>query len=196
MPPKSPFETYDPAKYPKLDAERQSLVLANTGIAYLKLWEVCGMLPRRVVLDTYEPVALLALCEAASRYDPARGTTFATFAGRWVWGCLRTAMTRELRHKTGVVSLDAIRERWPKEYAHAEPAAPEDPDALAAADEAAKAHAALAGLDPRWRRAVWLRYGCGWSFPAVGADLGVTGERARVLVRKALRWARAERGEG
>jgi RNA polymerase sigma-32 factor len=41
---------------------------------------------RWIPADDFYSAGLVGLCEAARRYDPARGTTFATYAMHWIKG--------------------------------------------------------------------------------------------------------------
>jgi DNA-directed RNA polymerase specialized sigma subunit len=49
----------------------------------VKRFKACD---RWIPADDFYSAGLVGLCEAARRYDPARGTTFATYAMHWIKG--------------------------------------------------------------------------------------------------------------
>jgi RNA polymerase primary sigma factor len=175
-------------------AERNALVLAN---AALVRWVLARVLRGRHVADEdFEDLLQaghLGLIRAAECYDPGRGVKFSYYAQLHIRQRVDALMlTRSLIHIPRAVHGE---ERYrlvallcpgalPDAWDH--PAAPEAPDPCEAAELSEAVAAALRGLPPRERRAVTLRFAGPATLREVGAALGVTRERARQIVDKAL----------
>jgi RNA polymerase sigma factor (sigma-70 family) len=124
----------------------------------------------------------IGLWLAILRYEPERGHTFSTFAGRAirnrVWNAVRWAGKAQggLEPQRGGDSLGAILAAWQAEQVH-----------QALQDE-------LACLPERLRQV--LELACGWdgeaplSLAAIGRQWGVTRERVRQLQDEGLGWMR------
>ncbi len=117
-------------------------------------------------------VAFERAVRRARRYDPRRGTPRA-----WLYGIARNAALDELRRRRRTAALLAD---------------PEDPDAAAPADPGADperratVRAALAGLDPRDRELVALKFWGGLSITEIAAVLGVSVPNEGTRVHRAV----------
>lgn len=191
----------------------ERLVVENLALAG---WVVKGMykgwIARRLSWDDAVSAATLGLVEAARRYDPERGTRFATFA---VWYC--RSRVQDAAAAGGVVSVPRIdrgarrreetatraalataRHRplaadWEESMPHADASAVRD--AEAAAHAAARVGPLLRRLDARSREVVLARLS-GETLADVGRRLGVTRERVRQIQAKAMRRLRALAAQG
>jgi RNA polymerase sigma factor (sigma-70 family) len=65
---------------------RHSLIEGHLKLARQAAWWAKSRLPFWIEFDDVHQAALLGLVEAASRFDPRRGTTFVTYARRRVYG--------------------------------------------------------------------------------------------------------------
>jgi RNA polymerase sigma factor (sigma-70 family) len=201
-----------------LEAARDTLVLRFRHLprhVVKKLWARKEV--RRLGADEAEAVGLYTLVRAAALYDPARGVRPMTY------------FFKAIAHEVGKVALagGAIRvpsyqtqpahhaygRRYAADVARAfnyrglpepgiwrgEPAAPEPPDPLVAAEDRERVAGALGKLLPRWRQVVRLRFGVGGEGPLtlqqVGDRLGCTRENVRQTEQKALARLRQLLGE-
>lgn len=156
--------------------------------------------------DDLHSAAYLGLRRAAEKYEPERGAAFSTCA--WWW--LRAAIQEELpallaehgvrlpRHPTAprphVASMDASigDSDEPRSGRIADEEAADPFEAACRDEDAARVRTALGQLRfERDRRVIRLRFGIGGGEPmtlrAIGAELGVSVERARQLETRALR---------
>jgi DNA-directed RNA polymerase specialized sigma subunit len=79
--------------------DKQSLILAHLEIPKILAIKLAPGEPD--VVDELIAEGNLALCEAAEKFDPGRGVTFATYASRSVWN----AQIRAKRFMTSVVDV-------------------------------------------------------------------------------------------
>lgn len=94
----------------RLTDEQQSLVAENRFLVRHLLkrwcarhWPHCKTADR----EDMESHGLVALCQAAQRFDPSRGLKFATYAGRCVWMQFHSHLT----YHQGLIRVPAYRER-------------------------------------------------------------------------------------
>ena len=125
----------------------------------------------------------MGLWRALLGYDPARGTTFSTYA--WVVIC------RQIHQREKEVKRE--RGSWQGEL----PATESAPDPERRAEEKlieASLFELVGRLPQRLRWVIVHRYGLGeegeWTLQEIGAELEVTRERVRQLQQEALAWLR------
>lgn len=155
---------------------------------------VHAVVRRQVLGDLPYAEALQAgregLWRAILRFDPARGSAFSTYA--WpsilhhVWGAVKKH-TRAYGERQAECGCASQAEGWLKACA--------DPERLVAAQAVGRALEALvAELPQRLQTVIVARYGLDGRPPAlyreIGAQLGISGERARQLHTEALIWLR------
>ena len=104
-------------------------------------------------------------------FDPRRGTQRA-----WLFGIARNAALDELRRRKRSAELTA-------EPAGDEPASEGEPEA---AERRATVRAALAGLDPRERELIALKFHAGLNNAEIADVLGVSASNAGTRVHRAL----------
>ena len=104
-------------------------------------------------------------------FDPRRGTQRA-----WLFGIARNAALDELRRRKRAAALT-------DEPLADEPAAESEAEA---AERRATVRAALAGLDPRDRELIALKFHAGLGNAEIGAVLGVSANNAGTRVHRAL----------
>jgi RNA polymerase sigma factor (sigma-70 family) len=176
---------------------------------------------RRLGLDEAEAVGLLTLVRAAALFDPARGVAPMTYFYRSIaheigkvaraGGAIRVpayqTQPAHHAHASGAARYAADVERaftyrslpsaWRghghghRQHGPPEPAAPEGPDPVVAAEDRGRLRRALGKLLPRWRQVVRLRFGIGvkggpLTLAEVGRRLGCTRENVRQTEAKAL----------
>jgi RNA polymerase sigma-70 factor, ECF subfamily len=107
------------------------------------------------------------------RFDPRRGTS-----RQWLFAIARNAALDELRRRKRTASLFVD----PEDPAVAEPAAREDDDA----DRRATVRTALAGLDPRDRELIALKFDAGLTNAEIAGVLGVSESNAGTKVHRAV----------
>lgn len=149
-----------------------------------------------VGFDELCALANAGLAEAAERYDPARGATFATFAWYRIQGAivdgLRRSSPRRQAAPAGatapaprpprMISLDTLRDRG----FDAAGDAPGPGDDLDRARRTARLRAAIAQLPDRPRELVTKHYFEGKSLLEAGAELGVSKSWASRLHAQAV----------
>lgn len=128
--------------------------------------------------DDYEGVALLALTEAAGRFDPARGVKFGTYARHRIRGALIDAQVAERK----ATARDGRRVGLDEAAGLAARARP---------DEAEAFEARVAPLGPRCRRVLLAIYFEGRTQGEAAAALGLARTRVCRLHATALAELRA-----
>lgn len=135
--------------------------------------------PRVRGLVSFDELCALAnagLAEAAQRYDPARGASFATFAWYRIHGAIFDGLRRSSQRRraatapAAVVSLEALRDRG----FDAAGDAPGPGDDLDRARWTARLRVAIAQLPDKPRALVTKHYFEGKSLLEAGAELGVS----------------------
>jgi RNA polymerase sigma factor for flagellar operon FliA len=149
-----------------------------------------------VSFDELRALANAGLAEAAERYDPARGATFATFAWYRVHGAIfdglrrssqRRAVAPPARPPPQMVSLEALRDRG----FDAAGDGPGPADHIDHARRSARLRAAIAQLPEAPRAVVTKHYFEGKSLLEAGAELGVSKSWASRLHAQAVDRLRA-----
>jgi RNA polymerase sigma factor for flagellar operon FliA len=147
-----------------------------------------------VGFDELCALANAGLAEAAERYDPARGATFATFAWYRIQGAIVDGLRRASQRRATpaaptprMVSLDTLRDRG----FDAAGDAPGPGDDLDRARWTARLRAAIAQLPDRPRALVTRHYFEGKSLLEAGAELGVSKSWASRLHSQAVDRLRA-----
>lgn len=159
----------------------------NVPLAYKASTTFPEMLPRRAMAHE----GVIGLRRAAERYDPERGTTFATYA--WPW--IRAAIQHAIEWQSRTIRVPSDRWRW-----HGRNCATDGPDTCEIFEDAVTyddpGHAAaerrrdsqqmarrLMGLNPTTRHVVMRRYGLAGNEPErledIGRRFGFTKEWAR-----------------
>jgi RNA polymerase sigma factor (sigma-70 family) len=191
-----------------LDTARDTLVLRFRHLprhVVRRLWGRKEV--RRLGADEAEAVGLYTLVKAAALYDPARGVKPVTYFYKAIahevgkvalaGGAIRVPsyQTQPAHHAYGRrYAADVARafnyRGLPRAWDAQEPAAPEPPDPLLAAEDRERVRKAIRLLPPRWRQVVRLRFGVGGEGPMtlqqVGDRLGCTRENVRQTEQKAL----------
>jgi len=149
-----------------------------------------------VSFDELRALANAGLVEAAERYDPARGATFATFAWYRVHGAIFDGLRRSSQRRAAappprpppqMVSLEALRDRG----FDAAGDAPGPADRIDHARQAARLRTAIAQLPDAPRALVTKHYFEGKSLLEAGAELGVSKSWASRLHAQAVDRLRA-----
>jgi RNA polymerase sigma factor (sigma-70 family) len=167
-------------------AERAALVQGAKGLAVWLGAKFARCLGRPAEREEWVSEALEWLAKASRRYDPARGTAFASYAGEVVRNGLQQRLTLELRRRRRVRPrplAGALADRL------CDPR-PAPPELLERAELLALLPAAVLRLPERERLVITLRYWHGARLGEVGRRLGRTRERARQLQREALEMLR------
>ena len=151
-----------------------------------------------IQLDELVALANAGLAEAAERYDPGRGATFATFAWYRIHGAMFDGLRRSSQRRAAappprVMSLEALRDRG----FDAAGDAPGPGDDLDGARRAARLRVAIGKLPDRPRALVTKHYFEGKSLLEAGAELGVSKSWASRLHARAVEGiARSLRRDG
>ena len=149
-----------------------------------------------VSFDELRALANAGLAEAAERYDPGHGASFATFAWYRIQGAIFDGLRRSSQQRAAappprpppqMVSLEALRERG----FDAAGDAPGPADDLDGARRAARLRRAIAQLPDRPRALVTKHYFEGKSLLEAGAELGVSKSWASRLHAQAVDQLRA-----
>lgn len=149
-----------------------------------------------VSFDELRALANAGLAEAAGRYDPGRGATFATFAWYRIHGAIFDGLRRSSQRRAAappalppprMVSLEALRERG----FDAAGDAPGPADDLDGARRATRLRVAIARLPDRPRALVTKHYFEGKSLLEAGAELGMSKSWASRLHAQAVDQLRA-----
>jgi RNA polymerase sigma factor (sigma-70 family) len=77
-----------------LTREQQELVTENLGLVRFLAFKARKGKPKNVLLEDLIGAGMIGLCEAASRFDPARGLKFATLATVRVAGAIQDEIRR------------------------------------------------------------------------------------------------------
>lgn len=131
----------------------------------------------------------IGLMIAARHYDPSRGTTFAGYACKWImayikqWtvGKYRSTHYRPTFTFTDLHYLDDLDDADPTIGAEVDPC-----DAACSDEVNSRVRGVMRVLDARSCRMVEQRVMLGRTLEEVGSEYGVTRERARQIVEKAL----------
>jgi RNA polymerase sigma factor FliA len=142
--------------------------------------------------DELRALANAGLAEAAERYDPGRGATFATFAWYRIHGAIFDGLRRSSQRRAAappprVVSLEALRDRG----FDAAGDAPGPADDIDGARRAARLRVAIAQLPDKPRELVTKHYFEGKSLLEAGAELGMSKSWASRLHAQAVDRLRA-----
>jgi RNA polymerase sigma factor for flagellar operon FliA len=149
-----------------------------------------------VSFDELRALANAGLAEAAGRYDPGRGATFATFAWYRIHGAIFDGLRRSSQRRATapsprlpprMVSLEALCERG----FDAAGDAPGPADDIDGARRAARLRVAIARLPDRPRALVTKHYFEGKSLLEAGAELGMSKSWASRLHAQAVDQLRA-----
>jgi RNA polymerase sigma factor for flagellar operon FliA len=172
---------------PQLVAHHLALARRAAGRIYPRVRGLVGF-------DELCALANAGLAEAAERYDPARGATFATFAWYRIQGAIVDGLRRSTRRRAALaaapprmVSLDTLRDRG----FDAAGDAPGPGDDLDRARRTARLRAAIAQLPDKPRELVTKHYFEGKSLLEAGAELGVSKSWASRLHHQAVDRLRA-----
>ena len=187
---------------PACPADRHALVLGCRrwlGAAVAKA--VPPALYVRLGKDHWEQEAWRAVVVAAARWDPTRGAPFGAFAwlgvaqflrGRVMREAARYGVWRELPAGADIL-VGSDEGGVPLEPADHRAASAVHPTLAAWCDEDAARQRRR--LDPRSRLVLYLRLVEGWSNPEIGSYFGISRERVRQVIGKAVfRLARARAG--
>lgn len=200
-PPREP-----PRRRPRADATQ--LVVRHLPLARRAAGLIYPRVRGHVAFDEVLALAAAGLAEAAARFDPARGATFATFAWYRVRGTIIDGLRRstQLPRRTWarllalrttadhpavpsmyILSLDALRDRG----FDAADDAPAPPDGLDRARVAARLRDAIARLPDKQRAIVTKHYFEGKNLLEAGAELGLSKSWASRLHAQAVGRLRA-----
>src|SRR5262249_36173132 len=171
---------------------QRDLVHQHLDLVRLIARRVRRALARRVELEDLEAHETEGLLQAARRYDPRRGASFATFAGHRIRGAMYDAVRAQGRYTRREVAEHRTRVHVPAATPAPEPdALPSDearPDEIALARERrrrlAEAVGALAGSE---RHFIQRLYFDGAMLTAAGGELGLSKSWASRVHARALR---------
>lgn len=124
---------------------------------------------------------LLALWQAALRFDPSKGVKFGTYAVTLIWGYVGNWL-RDEREESGRVT-PVGRPDWLSGKASHEGF--DDVDFLDYLGNLTR------GLHPQQKKVLYLRFGMGMGQREVGNKLGVTHQRINQIEREAVQRLRA-----
>jgi RNA polymerase primary sigma factor len=176
-----------------------ALVEANIRFAVQVAKQYQGM---GLLLEDLIGFANIGLFEAAERFDPSKGVKFITFAVWYIRAELQKALN-DLSRTVRIPSHRVATEEYSTKSIHAPVGDDEnketwadrhlEADAVKSARDMADLrydlNRALAQLKPKQTEAISRFYGIGQEYPQcmdqIAEEMGVTGERARQLVRSA-----------
>lgn len=110
-----------------------------------------------------------ALCEAARRFDPARGVKPSTYLYKWIWGVVRRHLdnrSRRIGAEHAAAREEVVVPRW------------------CAVEQADLIESTLRSLHPRERKVVELTMD-GHTRRGIGRILGISAQRVRQLLTRA-----------
>jgi RNA polymerase sigma factor (sigma-70 family) len=181
-----PLRLGPPARVRPLDAAGQRRVRTFCTLAYRIAWQYARQ-ARDVPPEELLGEALYGLTYAASMFEEHRGVPFAAYA------------TLVVRHRLMRAILEWRREKWirplPAKRKTDEPwdvENPHSPDLCTEASARDMCERIRSTLPARWYDVLQLHYGKGLSFEEVGQQLGISRQRARQLLDKAVRHTRKE----
>lgn len=151
-------------------------------------WHVHGRIARAVEVDDLIQTGMVALVEAARRYED-RGFSFATYAGVRVRGAMLDALRAQRPGGRGLAVVVEPLDQ-PEVDCIADPA----PLADTLFDQAEQCHdvaAAIAHLPPREAQVVLLYFAEGLALDAIGARLGIGAARVCQIKKAGLARLRA-----
>lgn len=134
---------------------------------------VFSLVHERAAAEDVTALAFERAYRRRRRFDPLRGTP-----RQWLFAIARNAALDELRRRTRTASLLVD----PEDSAVVEPFAAEDDDA----DRRATVRAALAGLEPRDRELISLKFHAGLTNAEIAGVLGVSESNAGTRVHRAV----------
>ena len=169
----------------KLTAEQQELAAAYVPFAQRLARPFCDRFPR--MADDLRSSSLLALCEAAATYDPARGLKFATFAALRINGEIRDELRRQAPKgfRTNGTNAAAAPRLEPLTRHHAGQLIDPAPPAELVVERLDQAETILARLPPLARQAVVLCFVEALSRAAAARILRVSRGRIDAALRRA-----------
>jgi RNA polymerase primary sigma factor len=176
------------ATLPPLDNLQQQRALEHLALAQRLAWKHFQSCSRTVPLDELRGEALYALVYAAGMFDDARGVPFGAYATMAISHRLIQAMNAWRRGgRQAYTRFTDLTATTQTEFDTPCPRTRESRD-QAALREAMDRLRRL--LPPRWFHALHLYYAQGHTLEEVGQRLGVTRERVRQLLTKAVDRAR------
>ena len=168
---------------------RKALVDAHMKYVYTMAVRVYRQLGRRVELGDLIASGTEGLLEAADRFDPERGATFATFAYYRIHGAMMDGVRRSAPMPTSVYQREVERlGRWEMRVASRAQVAVERPacDEVANAELCKRIRSALARLPRRQRELLEQHYYGDSKLCDAGARLGVSKSWASRLHARAI----------
>ena len=158
----------------QIDAQAQSRVVANLGLARLVVRRFLARFGRVAEADDLMQEACLGLIRAARQYNPDRGVRFSTYAFRCCWRAC----------------VDAVRSRQPRRPTHADDTSLDGVCAMETPPDEQAAAAELWGrmqkLSPRERSILRQRFEQGQTHALLARHRGCSRDRIRRLERSAL----------
>lgn len=169
---------------------------------HIGLARACAMRYRWAVgqhmdFDDLVQAGCLGLVQASQRYDGERGR-FSTYAYYWVMQSIRRAVayalyemhnmsrpTEKSAHGKCIVSVDSVIAANGGEPSEMACRSNADPDS-AVRSLVATFRGISRGLNERQRLIAARRYICGWTLDRIGAEIGVTRERARQILSQEI----------
>jgi RNA polymerase sigma factor for flagellar operon FliA len=167
--------------------EAEQLIARHLELARRAAGRIYPRVRGLVSFDELRALANAGLAEAAERYEPGRGATFATFAWYRIHGAMFDGLRRSSQRRAAappprVMSLEALRDRG----FDAAGDAPGPGDDLDGARRAARLRRAIDRLPDRPRALVTKHYFEGKSLLEAGAELGVSKSWASRLHAQAV----------
>ncbi len=176
------------ATLPPLDHLQQQRTLEHLTLARRLAWKYFQSSSRCVPLDELRGEALYALVYAAGMFDEKRGVPFGAYATMAISHRLIQAVNSWRRGgRQACTRFSDLTAFTQTEFDSPCPRTRESKD-LAALREAMERLQRL--MPPRWFHALHLYYAQGHTLEEVGRHLGVTRERVRQLLTKAIDRAR------
>ena len=170
-----------------LDARGRELVLTHLRLAYHVAWQYIRQRARDVPAEELISEALYGLTYAAGLYDETRQVPFAAYA------------TRVIQHRVAnmVVSWRRSKDWQPLLHPeqHCEPSSDvslTSAESFALTDAREVCEILRASLPKRWYEVLYAHYAQGQSMTSIATDLGISPQRARQLLAKALERVQTE----
>ena len=168
----------------------QELASSNLSLARRLAWKQYQTCARLVPLEELEGEALYGLVYAAGMFDPARGVPFGAYATMAITHRLIQAVN--VWRRGGRLAHIRFTDLAAGSQHEFDTPCPRTRESIEQAASRESMDRIRRSLPPRWFQALQLYYAHGYTLEEVGRRLGVTRERVRQLLSKAMGRARGD----